>query len=435
MDINRCLACGLAYFFCLIFSQIAHAEITKPVSGKYWKIDSYSGYDCFSFEQKCSFSQAFAAFNQNPSSCKAGTIEWTGISSAPGTCTYRASYTCTSRNSGSKITGSPNIYCGGENLEEENCGPSFIWNEALGRCTWDCAGDKGKYVGGEFSPVTSVARKQFFEGSSASDNMTYCDSETSCQYELKLDFKASNGAGTPWWGTGVGQLTGNYCNPGSSDPETLPLEEKKEDQSCESQGLSTAQINGTDVCVVSSTETTTKTETKKNEDGSREETTIKEEKNRETGETTTTTTTNTYDSNGNLVSSSTTQTTKKGYGQGEGEGYGTKWGGGCDNGYTCEGDPIQCAIAKAEWERVCALRVSDDVKAAGEAALGQGGSGGYGEGDPRNPDNIEEVDVQTWQTSSGMSSAGLQDFKFSFRGKQIVIPFSNWNIYIDYPMP
>lgn len=125
------------------------------------------------------------------------------------------------------------------------------------------------------------------------------------------------------------------------------------------------EVNGLEVCVKDkggNVIETSKDTIKKNEDGSTDKVT---EKTTCKGNTCTTEKTTTTTTNNNTSSSSTTTKTesKEDYckananaqqckGEEEKEG---KFGGSCSAGFTCEGDPLQCAIAKDQHKRNCQM--------------------------------------------------------------------------------
>lgn len=184
-----------------------------------------------------------------------------------------------------------------------------------------------------------------------------------------------------WVTQGSAKYVGSTCDPsvindlnGEADPEYVPEENPKttpeSDPTC-TNGFK-GEVNGITVCVPPKASSgVTQIEEKDNGDGTK--TNSKTEVKCGNGKcqvTTSSTTTNT--STGGTVNSSSTTTTvdKADYcsknktagackdEKGEDGGKG-KFGGSCSGGFTCEGDALQCAIAKEQHKRNC--EVSDDL--------------------------------------------------------------------------
>lgn len=184
-----------------------------------------------------------------------------------------------------------------------------------------------------------------------------------------------------WVTQGTAKYSGSTCDPSvindlnsEADPEYEPEENPETsnppDPSCP--GGFKGEFNGVSVCVPpKGSSGVTELEEKDNGDGTK--TNTKTEVKCENGKcevTKTSTTTNT--STGGTVSSSSVTTTvdKAAYcsqnkttaacknEKGEEEGNG-KFGGSCSAGFTCEGDALQCAIAKEQHKRNCEM--GDDL--------------------------------------------------------------------------
>lgn len=194
-----------------------------------------------------------------------------------------------------------------------------------------------------------------------------------------------------WVTTGSAKYSGATCDPSvindlnaESDPEYVPEENPttsdKPDPSCP--GGFKGTVNGVSVCVPPKASSgVTEMESKDNGDGTK--TDSKTQVKCENGKcevTKTSTTTNTQ--TGSTVSSSSVTTTvdKAAYcsqnkttaacknEKGEEEGTG-KFGGTCSAGFTCEGDALQCAIAKEQHKRNCEM--ADDLLKTDEYKLWQ----------------------------------------------------------------
>lgn len=184
-----------------------------------------------------------------------------------------------------------------------------------------------------------------------------------------------------WVTQGTAKYSGSTCDPSvindlnsEADPEYEPEENPETsnppDPSCP--GGFKGEVNGVSVCVPpKGSSGVTELEEKDNGDGTK--TNTKTEVKCENGKcevTKTSTTTNTQ-TNSTVSSSSTTTTVEKSAycsqnkttaacknEKGEEEGNG-KFGGSCSAGFTCEGDALQCAIAKEQHKRNCEM--SDDL--------------------------------------------------------------------------
>lgn len=106
---------------------------------------------------------------------------------------------------------------------------------------------------------------------------------------------------------------------------------------------------------------------------------------------------------------------------------------GCGQGIpSCQGDAVQCAQAKLQWQQYCALAGGDGTA----AAIGNGIVSGA---DPLGADlptvqNATQFDISTQlKTSDSFLSSGcLQDVMVPFNGGTIKIPWSNYCVYFEY---
>lgn len=117
-----------------------------------------------------------------------------------------------------------------------------------------------------------------------------------------------------------------------------------------------------------------------------------------------------------------------GNGDGDGEGEQSAFGGACASGFSCEGDAIQCAIAREQHVRACKL--FDDESP--ESKLYNDNKGKEGKQTNDLPGN-ETVNVFGRIDSSdalGAGGAGLSDLSITVWGKAISLPFSMLNSYL-----
>jgi len=98
------------------------------------------------------------------------------------------------------------------------------------------------------------------------------------------------------------------------------------------------------------------------------------------------------------------------------------FGGACAGGWSCTGDAVQCATAKAVNDQACALKVdpANSVLGVGNSALG----GGNGTGHPL--DSITDVDVGTLnQTNPWGAGCPADKHLATFMGEAITLPLSS----------
>lgn len=180
-----------------------------------------------------------------------------------------------------------------------------------------------------------------------------------------------------WVTQGTSKMTGAECDPsvvndlnGQADPDYESDPDPKladaPDPTCPNGFKGT--VNGVSVCLPpkassgvaemeekdngDGTKTNTKTQVKC-ENGKCEVTKTSTTTNTATNTTvSSTSTTTTVDKNAYCANNSAAGVCKNEQGEEEGNG---KFGGSCDTGFTCEGDAVQCAIAKEQHRRMCQL--------------------------------------------------------------------------------
>lgn len=224
------------------------------------------------------------------------------------------------------------------------------------------------------------------------------------------------------------KYTGQPCAPDQVSSEPVPPACPK--------GQCPGTVNAQSVCVkcdlTATSDTKTETTTTTNPDGSTT-----------TGSQTTTTTTTCT-----AAGSCTTTTTVNNVSGGGGSGQTTtttdetsssfckdnptspmckegSWGGNCSAGFQCDGDPVQCAIAREMHSRNCELfQVDEGIKAIGESAIS-----GEGESDsPANNRDITDINLSSNLDSTpifGNSQSCPVDFTTTISGRSFTIPFSS----------
>lgn len=246
--------------------------------------------------------------------------------------------------------------------------------------------------------------------------------------------------------TGYGVFSGADCSlvPPTENPEN-PEEEAPEakdpDPTCKNGFKGT--VNGVTTCVpAKSSQGTVERETKDNGDGTKtdSETTVKCEGGK-CEITKTSTTTNTTTNNTVGGSSTTTTVDKADYcsknktggvckdEKGEEEGKG-KFGGSCSGGFTCEGDALQCAMAKEQHKRSCELHVNDSP----ESKLYEASKGKTGKVTDDLPGNETIALTDRIDTSSALGAGycPLRDITVDVAGYSKVLPLSDHCEKIGY---
>lgn len=103
------------------------------------------------------------------------------------------------------------------------------------------------------------------------------------------------------------------------------------------------------------------------------------------------------------------------------------WGGTCEAGFQCTGDPVQCAQAQAAYALACSMKTDRDnvaVKEAGEALAAAGSSpdGGWGAAGSTRSFALSSFMGQTFGPDGGCVS----DVSVSAAGQSFVLPFSEY---------
>jgi len=114
-----------------------------------------------------------------------------------------------------------------------------------------------------------------------------------------------------------------------------------------------------------------------------------------------------------------------------GEGSDDMFGGSCNAGFSCDGDVIQCAIAKEQHKRNCELF----EKTTPQSDLGNQLIAGTDIGETNNPAKLENREVislpETLDSSDGGVVGSLQNVSVPFGGQSITLPFSSLNGALD----
>lgn len=276
--------------------------------------------------------------------------------------------------------------------------------------------------------------------------------------------KSAYVAGSTFYGNVT--KTGATCTgttPPSLTGSTNPTTPVNEDAACLSRGGMPYTLNGQRMCLdkgkipegvqVGNGSTSSKTTT--NPDGSttttsttQTPTTVCQAGACNTTITTTTTIT-TRDPSGTVTGvTTTTGTVNNPGGQGSGGsgpggpcdpatqqcGEGSKFGGACSSGFTCDGDAVQCAIARDQYLRHCqTLEVRTGGATQAEAGTWYD-SNSKGEGLAQsNTDLYKTGTLPTLdKTSRSLGAGSLSDLVVTVHGQTVTVPFSTLNSVLGY---
>lgn len=251
-----------------------------------------------------------------------------------------------------------------------------------------------------------------------------------------------------WVTSGIAKYSGSTCDPSvindlnkEADPQFQPEENPKTadkpDPDCPNGFKGT--VNGVSVCVPPKASSgTTEMETKDNGDGTK--TNSKTEVKCENGKcdiTKTTTTTNTTTNSTVSSSSVTTTVDKSAYcsqnktagackdEKGENSDGNGKFGGSCAAGFTCEGDAVQCAMAKEQHKRMCQVLEPDKDPAS---FINQVKNGTDSKSAQALQDSAQKINLPTQldMTGSGFPRSCPADprIELPFASNYFTIPFS-----------
>lgn len=236
---------------------------------------------------------------------------------------------------------------------------------------------------------------------------------------------------------------GQSCTAGAGTNAPEPVNNDSPEHKCISQGLSFGTLSGQVVCVpkASSPEPTkspTKSGTEVTKNGSGTTTETKETSTSTecaNGVCTTTTTVTTRDGSGTVTGTTTTTAVSTGGGgrggNGDGEGADSGFAASCASQVAtivCDGDAIQCAIAREQHAQNC--RLLSDV-------------GGFGTGsavdafnEAREFDKAElteePVALADITSTTFLAGGALTDVSVTMMGEDIVLPFSELNDVLGY---
>lgn len=325
----------------------------------------------------------------------------------------------------------PKVFINGSCQVKPSCGAGQIYQASTNTCIADCPSNGTQLPGAGPGTV--------FE---AGNGLTTVVCLAGCEASA---FMAAQQAGKNYvWGPI--SATGRACAAASPTPPGVTAR----DPACPV-GKCPGTVNGQSVCVpcdkVKQTETSTKSEsaaTTASGAASAGPTATSTETGSSTTEcangkcTTTTTTTTTTGANGDKTDKTETTTEPqsdfctRNPRDAVCKGTESSWGGTCAA-FTCDGDAIQCAQAKAGWELACGLKVDESNPLIG---VGQQATvGGDRPSDhPAHQSNTVALDLSTRLSSVplfGVTGDCIGDKPFTFMGKGYTLPFSKWCPYLN----
>lgn len=247
-------------------------------------------------------------------------------------------------------------------------------------------------------------------------------------------------ATSSWWGYTMNpKYNGQSCSPGTPKPGISKPKDSPE-KKCVDQGMGFGYVNDKVLCVKpdNSSGTAKKSTETKNPDGTttKVDTTTNISCNAEGACSTTTTTTTTVINADGSTASTKTETKKEdsqgntGTGTADGTGFckenptspmckSGSFTGTCAQEPVCEGDPIQCATAKATFKTQCALVASQEVADKGKS---------YIEGtDQETKDALKRNEITIPQINSSDTGGGScpADRQIEIADKYVTIPYSS----------
>ena len=223
--------------------------------------------------------------------------------------------------------------------------------------------------------------------------------------------------------------TGGSCTGEGASGESTPAPETE--AKCASKGMGSITINGTTTCVPNSnSESTKETSETKTDSGGTTKTSKKSTTKCEGSKCTTTTEETTTGSGGaSSTKTTTTEEPKQDYCQKNPtaleckEEPESKWGGSCVGGFSCDGDAVQCAMAREQYSRNCAL-IDDKSSPVVQLATTATGAA-MPTGHPGLTPIEFNVNSSSINQANPYGTACPDDIHFSVAGHQLNIPLSD----------
>lgn len=271
---------------------------------------------------------------------------------------------------------------------------------------------------------------------SLSTSQTVCQGGTAfaaCIVTVTADNCGQGQPGGPYVCHGSGAVSGGACTP-SPAPSVPPApgDPASDWPAAPPPGTCPGQMNGVDVNVPCSNTVSKQVKVTEENDGGGNTTNKSESKTTTctaAGSCTTTTTTTTTVNGGSATTTSKTETQDKASfcagnpGSKEcGDGGGSSFGGSCNTAFTCVGDAVQCATAKAVNDSLCQFKNVFEMD-EGTQALVQSVLDGTWTDNPR--DNPEQISVGVFDQSNPLPSACPTDVTAQVAGFTLAIPLAS----------
>lgn len=235
---------------------------------------------------------------------------------------------------------------------------------------------------------------------------------------------------------GEGTLTGATCTPSDPLVPTAPDSPTSSGVEPLPKGMCPGTVNGVEVTVpCKDTTTSTKKESVNDDGNGNVESKTENKVTACTGSSCNTTTTTTTTVNGTSSTSTNTTTQSKGQfcadnpGSVEcGDGEGSSFSGSCQSDFACDGDAIQCAIAKEIYKQNCKINETTDESALYNASKNETGSQ---IGDlPRN--ETKNIGPGSFNTTNLLGAQTcISDKAITVMGQSITLPFSTVCQYLE----
>lgn len=358
---------------------------------------------------------------------------------------YAAYYLCdgTHTNGVNKTTMSVEAACGSDALGETG----YNWDATLKTCRKDVAscpsGTSASTSGECVNPCGSTQGKNppVGEGGTVAVTGQGVTPSGACFNGCQFSYDGggpkawgSNSQGQTWfyvW-TGNWQGSGSTCTMGPDVPSTSPPPPITPEVP---PGMCPGQVNGQSVVVkCGSTSGTSGTNgTATNADGSTTTTATQQQtqcSGKQCTTTTTTTTTTTPAGGGTGTTTTSTQTANQPQSEFCASNVGdpncaeeeSQWGGSCSAGFTCDGDAVQCAIARDQYVRHCQMfDLPNSLSQAGDSVM-------TGESRPSDhpANNAESINLGNGFDQTNLIGGSCPpDLSISFKGATVSLPFSN----------
>lgn len=302
-----------------------------------------------------------------------------------------------------------------ESPNTPSCSSGQTWDSTTSSCKTDCSSVAGTVVNLAVPNSTGT-------GATACSNGCYAylyDGGYSCT-------PASGSSSGTKYLCGTYKIQNESCTASTTN---TPASTSTSEIDCLKKGKNFGYVNGAVVCVTSSASKTTSSSSSSttSSSGTSSSVTSTSSTVNSDGTVSTTKTTTTTNADGTTTTTSSTGTSdKSSFCEENPESSICKEGsftGDCGSDFTCDGDAVQCASAKAAWYNYCALKTdANHIWVTSAQSIASDGS--MGDGLKANL-AIETKDFSSViNTTRSLSSSCWADSNYSLLGQTLVIPFS-----------